>query len=136
MPKTWEQYKRYANAVNNNTQKSAQALYNSSKRLAEKKLSETYEQLDVPDPRVVAKQAINNAEQEQFARLRTTQITNDIAKDQLITPDTSSQETSIGSVLGSGAIGLVKGAISLPDMAVTITVIVVDILWRRDSHIS
>lgn len=120
MPKTWEEYKKYANAVNNNTQKSAQALYNSSKRLAEKKLSDTYEQLDVQDSRVVAKQAIANAEQEQFARLRTTQITNDIAKDQLITPDTSSQETSIGSVLGSGAIGLVKGAISLPDMAVTL----------------
>lgn len=120
MAKNWEEYKRYANAVNNNSQKSAQALYNSSKRLAEKKLSETYEQLDVPDPRVVAKQAIANTEQEQFARLRTTQITNDIAKDQLITPDTSSQETSVGSVLGSTGIGLLKGAISLPDMAVTL----------------
>ena len=92
----------------------------SSKQLAEKKLSDTYEQLDVPDPRVVAKQAITNAEQEQFARLRTTQITNDIAKDQLITPDTSSQETSVGNVLGSAGIGLLKGAISLPDMAVTL----------------
>ena len=120
MAKNWEEYKRYANAVNNNSQKSAQALYNSSKRLAEKKLSDTYEELDVPDPRVVAKQAISNAEQEQFARLRTTQITNDIAKDQLITPDTSSQETSVGSVLGSAGIGLLKGAISLPDMAVTL----------------
>lgn len=120
MAKNWEEYKKYANAVNNNTQKSAQALYNSSKRLAEKKLSDTYEQLDVPDPRVVAKQTIANAEQEQFARLRTTQITNDIAKDQLITPDTSSQESSVGNVLGSTGIGLLKGAISLPDMAVTL----------------